>query len=538
MSRIDSLRIRFDELLNVISPKRRAIAKLRAKWGNPAAKDSWLASRYFDLTRDNSAQNYVDDRTWVDLEYPKIFSHLDSTETPIGGQTLFSMLREYIDDSSQLKDQYAAYHALRSNKAFREEVQLRLMPLQADSNASVADYIFGDPPAKPKHYRLIPIWSLFSVASLILLFVFSLPIVLWLVVVAVNTIVIARTGAYLHRDTDALKDCYQLLHVADRLASIDPDSAALPQFDRLIEETPLRTRAKKALRLFCVSRGPIVQSLYLWLNLAFLAELLAYVRTVERFARVRHELASTFRLVGSLDATIAVASFLEHRPDHCQPVVSDATLVEIDDGYHPLLGQPVKNSIRLDGRSVLVTGSNMAGKTTFIKMVGTNIVFGRTMGFCFASSAVITASSVMASIRGEHSIESGKSHYFAEIEAVHSFIESAKAGECRVFIIDELFSGTNTVERLAAARAVLESLGGNAQVFVTTHDIELQDVLADCYDLYHFREDPDVEGFFDYRLRSGATTARNAICLLERMEFPAEVVQTAMAYAKKEIQGE
>lgn len=518
----------------MILPKRRATAKLRAKWGKPGAKDTWLASRYFDLTRDDSARNYVDDTTWIDLEYPKIFSHLDSTETPIGGQTLFCMLREYVNDSNQLQDQYAAYIALRSNKTLREEIQLNLMPLQADSNASISDYIFGDLPAKPKHHRWIPVLSLFSVASLILVLVSSLPFGLWLAVVAVNAVVIARTSMHLHRDTEALKGCHQLLHVADRLASINADSAPLPQLDCLVTERPLRARAKKALRLFSLSRGPITQSLYLWLNLAFLAELLAYVRTIDRFARVRNELGSTFGLVGSLDATIAIASYLVHQPDHCQPVVSDAALIEIEDGYHPLLAQPVNNSIRLEGRSALVTGSNMAGKTTFIKMIGTNIIFGRTVGFCFASSAVITASSVMASIRGEHSVESGKSHYFAEIEAVHSFIESAKSGECRVFVIDELFSGTNTVERLAAARAVLEALSRNAQVFVTTHDIELQDVLADRYDMYHFREDPDVEGFFDYRLRLGPTTARNAIRLLERMEFPGEVVQAAMAYAMEE----
>jgi DNA mismatch repair ATPase MutS len=68
---------------------------------------------------------------------------------------------------------------------------------------------------------------------------------------------------------------------------------------------------------------------------------------------------------------------------------------------------------------------------------------------------------------------------------------------------------------------------------VTTHDVELQPVLADRYDLYHFQEDPDVEGFFDYRLRAGAATARNAIRLLDRMKFPPEVVKIALAYADK-----
>jgi DNA mismatch repair ATPase MutS len=232
-----------------------------------------------------------------------------------------------------------------------------------------------------------------------------------------------------------------------------------------------------------------------------------------------------------MDAAVAVASYLEQCPDHCRPDVHDGAMIAIDEGHHPLLTNPVKNSIRLDSRSALVAGSNMAGKTTFIKMAAINIVLGRTLGFCLAAKATIPRSSVMASIRGEHSVASRKSHYFAEIEAAHSFIETAARGDCRVFVIDELFSGTNTVERLAAARAVLESICRHAQVLVTTHDVELQAELGEGYDLYHFREDPDVDGFFDYRLRSGPTTSRNAIRLLERMGFPPDVVANAMRYA-------
>jgi len=134
-------------------------------------------------------------------------------------------------------------------------------------------------------------------------------------------------------------------------------------------------------------------------------------------------------------------------------------------------------------------------------------------------------------IRGEHSVESGKSHYFAEMTAIQTFIECADHGSCRLFLIDELFNGTNTVERLAAGRAVLERLGRNAQVLVTTHDVELQDDVAGPYDLYYFQEDPDVDGWFDYRLRAGRTERRNAIQLLARNGFPADLVADALRYS-------
>ena len=521
----------FKRLLSAFSPRRTELDKLRAKWGKRGAKDGWLASRYFDLTRVDSTRKYVDDKTWADLEFPRIFSYLDSTETPLGSQSLFRTLREYVDDPSELTQRYDAYGVLRSNAPLREEIQLRLVSLQADSNAGIADAVFGQPPEKPKHHIVLPILSLLSAATLAAVFLLSLPLAFWLVLVALNTVVIFRVSPTLHRDAETLKDCYQLLRVADGLASLQPSSPSLAWFKRLAEEAPRRAAARKALRWFCISRGVLAQSLYLWLNLAFLLELIAYVRTIDRFVRIRADLASSFELVGSLDAAVALASHLEHCPDHCRPTVADGPLIEIEEGHHPLLAKPVKNSILLDGRSALITGSNMAGKTTFVKMVGINIIFARTVGFCFAAKAVVPRSSVMASIRGEHSVESGKSHYFAEIEAIHSFIENAEQGHCKVFVIDELFNGTNTIERLAAARAVLESLCRKAQVLVTTHDVELQPALATRYDLYHFQEGPDVEGFFDYRLRTGATTARNAIRLLERMGFPKDIVSDAMAFA-------
>ena len=74
-------------------------------------------------------------------------------------------------------------------------------------------------------------------------------------------------------------------------------------------------------------------------------------------------------------------------------------------------------------------------------------------------------------------------------------------------------------------------LSERALVLVTTHDVELQALLSDRFELFHFREDPDIESMFDYRLRPGATTARNAIRLLERFGFPAPIVASALRYA-------
>jgi DNA mismatch repair ATPase MutS len=131
----------------------------------------------------------------------------------------------------------------------------------------------------------------------------------------------------------------------------------------------------------------------------------------------------------------------------------------------------------------------------------------------------------MALIRAEHSIESGKSHFFAELERILSFVQRAECDGRGVFIIDELFSGTNTPERVAAGKAVLESLGGHAQVLVTTHDIELQHLLGPSFLTFHFVEDPELPEVFDY------PTTKNAIKLLEKVGFPPAIVREARRLA-------
>jgi DNA mismatch repair ATPase MutS len=263
-------------------------------------------------------------------------------------------------------------------------------------------------------------------------------------------------------------------------------------------------------------------------DVLFLLKLALYVRSIDRFAGCRAEWLSTFQLVGAVDASIAVANFLCRYPKHCRPGTSDSTIA-IENGYHAFISNPVRNSINLANRSALVTGSNMTGKTTFIKMVAMNVILGHTLGICLADWATLPRSPVRALVRGDQSVAEGKSRYFAEAQTIRDFIAEAATGACRIFVLDEPFSGTNTVERIAVAKAVLRAIGTSAQVLVTTHDVELQHLLGVQFELFHFQGNPAVEGFFDHELHSGASIQRNAIRVLERLGYPASIIAEALA---------
>jgi hypothetical protein len=507
--------------------------EIRARWGKSGEDNAWGASRYFDLQRKQLAPAaVVDDKTWSDLELPRFFTAIDTAITPIGRQCLFAQLRAYEYGTSELDRRLRTYEILRSDPQLREDIQVALMPLALDAVSTIADLLLGPEPAKVPHRRLLLPWMLLSIGGIVAAVVHLIPAWLCLLPLLINLVTSFRIDAKLAEDANALLYCSRLLSVADRVAALRGDEG-ISDLGRLKAERPLRRKLRSQIRwLRAFDRlrtSTVIGGLFFTIDMLFLVKLSLYSRTVTRFCARRTDWLSTFQLVGAVDAAIAVVSFMGRYPTHCRPTTVDERVLEIENGYHPFIAVPVKNSIRLTGTSVLVTGSNMTGKTTFIKMVAMNVILGHTLGICLADRATIPRSPVRALIHGDQSVEFGKSRYFAEAEAICRFIAESAAGACRLFVLDEPFSGTNTVERIAVAKAVLRAISADAQLLVTTHDVELQHLLGSRFELFYFQEDPAVPGFFDHALRTGVSTQRNAIRVLERLGLPADIIAEAIA---------
>lgn len=523
----------FIGFLGTFFPALNRRAPLRAKWGRPGDGNAFGASWYFDLTRKRSSRAaVVDDKTWSDLEFPRIFTAMDTTITPIGRQCLFAQLRTYEYDRPVLDQHCHAYAVLGTNRELRERLQLALKPLAVDSAAHIADLLLGPEPERVPRSGLIVPCMLLAIAALMAAVMHLAPIWLCAIPLLINMSVAGKVDAKLGRNVDALLDCGRMLGVANRIANIS-SRERLSFLTQLGAEGNLRKELKAQIKwLWALDRlryVDLVSGVIAIFNFVFLLKLALYAHAIERFSRNRARWLSTFRLIGAMDAAIAVAGFLSRYPEHCRPDVVDEPRIKIENGYHPLLSKPVNNSILLARRSALVTGSNMTGKTTFIKMVAINVVLGHTLGICLADQATLPRSPMRALIRGEQSVAEGKSRYLAEAEAIQEFIGEAATGECGIFILDEPFSGTNTVERIAIAKAVLRAIGTSAQTLVTTHDVELQHLLGEKFELFYFQEDPSVRGFFDHKLHVGVGTQRNAIRVLERLGYPAEIIAEALA---------
>lgn len=251
------------------------------------------------------------------------------------------------------------------------------------------------------------------------------------------------------------------------------------------------------------------------------------------FAKHREEALAIYEAVGAMELYISVASYRASLPYYCRPSFCKDSGVEFDGMVHPLLKKPVPNS-HVTGNKLLITGSNASGKSTFARTLAVNTVLGQLIHTCLAKKYVFRPCSVYTSMNLKDDILAGDSFYVAEVKSLKRLMNEAAAPEYAMLFLDEVFKGTNRVERIAAASVILTDLAArDCFVCLTTHDLELCRILGKRYENYHFEEqirDDDI--LFDYRLREGMTTGSNAIRLLAYCKYRPDIVSRAEALAQ------
>jgi DNA mismatch repair ATPase MutS len=253
----------------------------------------------------------------------------------------------------------------------------------------------------------------------------------------------------------------------------------------------------------------------------------------------REDIRNIFEYVGEIDSFLAINDLRRDFSYYCHPVIKNSHVLEFQDIYHPLIINCIPNSLKIKEKSILLTGSNMAGKTTFIRTVAINVLLAQTINTCFAKKFKLRTMNIFSAIRISDDLLNDKSYYFEEVLTIKSMIERSETLSNNLFLLDEIFKGTNTTERIAAGKAVLSYLAksDNNIVFVSTHDIELAELLNDYYDLYHFTEIiKDNELHFDYKIKEGRLTTSNAIRILEINNYPKEIIDDARAHIISPLQ--
>jgi hypothetical protein len=237
-------------------------------------------------------------------------------------------------------------------------------------------------------------------------------------------------------------------------------------------------------------------------------------------------LVSWLEAVGELEALSALAAFAYERPESPFPRIADHGPVFDAVGVaHPLIvgHQAVANDLRIGGGDaphvLLVSGSNMSGKSTLLRAVGCNVVLALAGAPVRAAAMTVSPLAIGATLRIEDSLQAGVSRFYAEILRIRAIVEAARGPLPLLFLLDEILHGTNSHDRRIGAAAIVRSLVNTGAIgLVTTHDLALTELTAELGSRaanVHF-EDRIEDGrmVFDYRMRPGVVEHSNALELM------------------------
>lgn len=261
------------------------------------------------------------------------------------------------------------------------------------------------------------------------------------------------------------------------------------------------------------------------LNYFFLTDIYWIIFSEQWKVRNCEYLADWAAAISEFEVLNSMAGFAYSNPSYSYPQIKEEPYsIRFEQLGHPLLTESkrVCNDFVLEGRGEIdmITGSNMAGKSTFLRTVGINLVLGFIGAPCCARSADISSMRIFSSMRTQDNLEEGISSFYAELRRVESLLELLKKDEPIFFMLDEMFKGTNSKDRHKGGFSLIKQLADlNAFGLISTHDLDLA-ILAGKHDLvtnYSFNSEiKDGNMLFNYTLTPKICTDFNASELMRR----------------------
>lgn len=519
--------------------KKKIKEKLLNEFGNLKTDsfDFESIESYFRKKDHTASFQTLSDKTCNDLDFHELFMFIDRTNSRVGQQYLYNKLRNIPKVPSENRRNEKLLNEFTNNSDFRVAVQSQLSKLNDREVYYIASLFQDEILNPPKWYFIVPLLSFTSVLSFILAFFNPALFFVILGISVINIVIHFSNKKNLFNYSSSIPQLSKLNGVAQELFKYDTLKKINPD---LMKSAIIINKVNNRMSFFNLEvEIQSDQRILFWailelVKIVFLIEPLFLFGALKRIDTKRTEIEAVFQFVGEIDTMVSIASFRKGLNSFCIPeIIDDRKKLIVHEVYHPLIENCVKNNLVVNDKSILLTGSNMSGKTSFIRTIAINVITGLTINTCFSEHFTMPRMRVFSAIRISDDLMNDRSYYFEEVMTIKEMIEHSKNKYLNLFLLDEIFKGTNTVERISAGKAVLSALNKeNNIVFVSTHDIELADLLKHEYDLYHFSEIVDHKTVdFDYKLKDGKLKNRNAIRILQINDYPESIINEAIEIA-------
>ncbi len=491
----------------------------------------------------HSGDYFVDDITWNDLSMGDVFDRINYCESFAGEEYLYYMLRNPLlneDDSfSKMEEELKAL-----SQSENERIKLKLLfhKIGKSNKYSIYDYLdlLNEVNVKSNgvHYCMLAMMILSVLLAIF--WNFTVGFLILLMLVAVNIVSYFREKAKIEPYLITFSYVIRLLNQGDMFIKAGSDIFS-DEIKDLSKNTSLMKDFSKGSWILMSGaqmngRGNPLDMLSDYVRMITHVDLIKFNNMLKKLSERLDNVDNIVSIMGRIDAVLSICYYRASLGEKfCTPTFeksSDAenSVYSIEDGYHPLLKEPVDNSVKLK-KGILLTGSNASGKSTFLKMCAINAIFAQSIHTCLAKEYRAPMYRIYSSMALKDDLSFGDSYYMVEIKSLKRILDSAEESDKAPVLcfIDEVLRGTNTVERISASTKVLEYFAKKKVCcFAATHDIELSSLLSKCYEIYHFEGNMDGDDVhFDYRLKEGPATNRNAIKLLKTIGYQDSIVKEA-----------
>lgn len=490
---------------------------------------TFLKNHYKIRKKNESSGESIDELTWNDLDMDTVFKRINYTKTSLGEAYLYYKLREISYNEDEWTSLEKLINLFTINEDLRNKVSLLLMKVGKLNDLNLTNFIYNPKFSKIPSYYKYPLLSLGFIFSIFLSFIYTkVGLILSFIFLCINILSYQSEKIFLEDRfkvmiylLNNINLCISLSKIKDKNFEFFKNevSSALHNFKALNRVKIYGNSFQKKENAFTD-----IDIIFDYIKMFFMVDIIAFQNSVKILEKNKENLYKIYDIVAKLDFALSLAYYRKSLSEYTIPEFIESEDIVLENLYHPLIDNPVKNSILIKN-NILFTGSNASGKSTFIKAVALNCILAQSLNTALCSKYRCKFSRVVTSIAIKDNILAGDSYFIAEIKSLKRLLDSLN-GEIRVLaFVDEILKGTNTIERISASASILKyAESTNGILLVATHDMELTQIL-ETYENFHFSETVTEDGVtFDYKLKKGPSNTRNALKLLKAMNFNNEVV--------------
>ena len=382
-----------------------------------------------------------------------------------------------------------------------------------------------------RHILLLPILSCITLITIGFSFFFSITPLLLLLFIIHFAIIYKANKFVKYAHIEVTNNSNLLVTYADILREIEKENYSSNKLNALkdflkIDENFASTEVEKLSKIvnsFDIRHNVLV---HFFLN-SFLFWDIHQVYKLEKWKKSNQNLEQWFHCVAEFEALSSFANLYFNNPEWCFPKINNNHFnFKATNLGHPLINAKTRvcNNFAVDkaGKIILLSGSNMSGKSTFLRAVGVNIILAMAGSCVCAADFTLSPVRVLSSMRISDSLKDNTSSFFAELKKLETIIKIVESNEKVFLLLDEILRGTNSTDRHIGSSALIKQLiRNNAVGIVATHDLSLTDMIKDYpenIENYNFNIKINNEDlYFDYLLNKGVCTSLNASLLMKKM---------------------